>query len=364
MKIDTIIQSEAELTHSAEPPTPVVLSSRIRLARNLVGYPFPAWASDSQREELFEQIQEVLQKLPQMQNACCFRMEELCDLEKQVLVERHLMSRELSSAEHGAGIVISQDQSLAVMVNEEDHIRIQAVRSGFNLEEIWTNVDSMDSAIENRIQYAFSSEFGYLTACPTNVGTGIRASVMMHMPGLVLIENMEQVIRALNQIGLTVRGVLGEGSEASGSVFQISNQQTLGESEMEIIQRMKNVIKTIIEQENNARMRLLEKNARKILDKIGRSYGALQNAHILSSSEAMNLLSLMRMAIDFEMLPENYRTHVDRLFIESQPGHVQYNTHDEVASDKRDALRADYLRKNFADMPPLNFDKCHKGYNL
>lgn len=360
MNIDALIHAEAELTHCAEPPGPVLLSSRIRLARNLVNYPFPGWATPEQRQELFTTLSHVLMRLPEMQEATCFSVSELGELEKQVLVEKHLMSRELSGAEVGSGIVISKDQSYSVMINEEDHLRIQVVKSGFKLDEIWELIDKLDSGIEADVDYAFSRELGYLTACPTNVGTGMRASVMMHLPGLVLIEHMEKVIRALNQLGLAVRGVLGEGSEASGSVFQISNQQTLGESEKDIILRLSNVLRTLIEQEKNARLKLLEGNCRKILDKIGRAYGALQNAHLLTSSEAMNLLSLMRLAVDLGILPEDQRAQVDRLFIESQPGHVQYTAQGDVEASRRDALRADFLRGHFQKMPTPNFDKCKK----
>lgn len=358
MTIDALIKAKAELTHSNEPPGPVVLSSRIRLARNLGHMPFPGWANTTQRRQVHETLRDVLRQLPQLAEATEYTISQLTELEKQVLVERHLMSRELSSAEEGAGIIISKDQSYAVMINEEDHLRIQVLRSGYKLDEIWSLIDALDTELESRVEYAFSEQLGYLTACPTNVGTGMRASVMMHLPGLVLIEHMEQVIRALNQLGLAVRGVLGEGSEASGSVFQISNQQTLGESEQEIIQRLSNVLNTIREQEQNARQKLLENNPRKILDKIGRSYGALQNAHMLTSSEAMNLLSLMRLAVDLGMLPEDKRVDIDRLFIESQPGHIQYTAHGDVEPELRDALRADALRRDFREMPPLDFDKC------
>lgn len=359
MKIDTLIHSESELTHSSEPPCPIVLSSRIRLARNLEKFPFPGWANPEQRNTLFKHLSEVLRELPPIKKAQIFSVSDLNELERRVLVERHLMSRELSTSDPGSGIVISEDQSCAIMINEEDHLRIQVLKNGFQLDDIWETIDNLDSSIECRTEYAFSTELGYLTACPTNVGTGMRASVMMHLPGLVLIEHMEKVIRALNQLGLAVRGVFGEGSEASGSIFQISNQQTLGESERDIINRLNTVLKTIITQENNARQKLLETNKRKILDKIGRSYGTLRNAHLLTSSESMNLLSLLRLAVDLNILPENCRAEVDRLFIESQPGHIQYNAKSDIKPEKRDELRADTLRTSLRSFPLLDFDKLN-----
>ena len=217
--------------------------------------------------------------------------------------------------------------------------------------------------MEKFIDYAFSSEFGYLTACPTNVGTGMRASAMLHLAGLVLVDQMEKVIRAVNQLGLAVRGISGEGSEASGSVFQISNQQTLGESEGDIIRRLVSVLKTVIQHEQNARQKMLQKNPRKMMDKIGRAYGTLMNAHVLSSAEAMNLLSLIRLAVDLEMIPAESRALVDRLFIESQPGHIQYVVHASTDVDQRDSMRADYIRENLSTLPPLDFENCQKHIN-
>jgi protein arginine kinase len=205
---------------------------------------------------------------------------------------------------------------------------------------------------------AFSSELGYLTACPTNLGTGMRASVMMHLPALVLGTQMEKVIRAVNQLGLAVRGLFGEGSEASGSIFQISNQQTLGESEEEILKRLASVLQTIVEQEQNARAKLFESDSAKLLDKIGRAYGTVRNAHVLTSAEAMNCLSLLRLAADLSLLPEAERVNVDRLFIECQPGHVQLAARGALETEKRDVARARFLREQMAALPPLNFNSA------
>ncbi len=282
----------------------------------------------------------------------------LNDLEKQVLVERHLISRELSAATPGAGVVISRDQGMSVMVNEEDHLRIQVMRPGFQFKRVWKMADALDNALEEKLDLAFSPELGYLTACPTNVGTGLRASVMMHLPGLVLASQMEQVIRAVNQLGLAVRGWYGEGSEASGSIFQISNQQTLGESEEDIIKRVTSVLQTIVEQEQNARAKLLETDSAKLLDKIGRAYGTVRNAHLLTSVEAMNCLSLLRLAADLSLLPEVERARIDRLFIESQPGHVQLAARGTLETQKRDVARARFLREQVAPLPALNFDRA------
>jgi len=205
-----------------------------------------------------------------MKRALSVAVEELGELEKQILVERHLISRELSGSVQGSAVLISKDQSFSVMVNEEDHLRIQILRAGFQLKKAWTTINEFDTALEDNLDFAFSPTLGYLTACPTNLGTGMRGSAMMHLPALVMAGQMEKIVRAVNQLGMVVRGLFGEGSDASGSIFQISNQTTLGESEEEIIKRLNSALQSIIEHELNAREKLLEADAGKVFDKVGR----------------------------------------------------------------------------------------------
>ncbi len=358
MIIDPLIEARSELIQGTT-SYPVVLTSRVRLARNLRDYSFPGWAKSAQRREVLALCQEAIESLDTMKSSTTVPISELSDLEKQVLVERHLISRELTQEEEGAGVIINGDQSVAVMVNEEDHLRIQVLRNGFSLNRVWKTINTLDSALESHLDFAFNSNLGYLTACPTNVGTGLRGSMMMHLPGLVMAGQMEKVIRAVNQLGIAVRGLFGEGSDASGSIFQISNQQTLGETEDDIIRRLSNVLKTVIEQETNARLRIRESDESKLFDKIGRAYGILRNAHMLSSSEAMNLLSLIRLAVDFSILPETVRSLVDRYFIEAQPGHIQFAARDVVESKQRDVQRAFIVREEFGKLPALNFDNVN-----
>jgi len=350
MAITPLIQSRAELTDGGLPAEPIILSSRIRLARNLDHTPFPGWAAMTRRGEVLSRVFDTLSHLEPFNQGVQLEMADLNELEKLVLVERRLVSRELTEADSGAGVFVSPSQDAAVMVNEEDHLRIQVVRSGFNLLKTWDMIDRIDSSIEQVLDYAFDKDFGYLTACPTNLGTGLRASAMLHLPGLVMLDHMEKVIRMVNQLGMAVRGSFGEGSEASGSVFQISNQQTLGEKEETIIKRLIQILKAVIEQENNARQVLVETRQAKLLDKIGRAYGILRNGHLLSSEEAVNLLSVARLGIDLKVLPEQFRETVDRLMMETQPGHVQYTAHSEVEPDSRDRLRADALRAKFKEI--------------
>lgn len=359
--IESLINDDrAELTQAAKKAAPVVLSTRIRLARNLVGPPFPERADVVQRRDVLTRCADQLSALPQMNKGTFFDISDLSTLEKQVLVERHLISRELCDGEEGTGVYINKGQTCSVMINEEDHLRIQFLKTGFNLKSVWKLIDAFDSELEKTIDVAFSPDFGYLTACPTNLGTGLRASVMMHLPGLVISGQMERVIRAVSQLGITVRGLFGEGSDASGHIFQISNQQTLGESEAEILERLANVLKTVIDHELNARFKYLEESRAKLLDQVGRAYGVLKNTHVIASDEALNLLSFIRLAVDFGMLPEANRADVDRLVIESQPGHVQYAAKEGIEPDARDIARADKLREEFANLPALAFDKLEE----
>ena len=359
MLITPLIEAKAELTDGGLAPEPIVLSTRIRLARNLAAEAFPGWADSAQRDALLERCLDNLSPLPAFREGIFLQISDLTSLEMQVLVERRLVSRELIENPEGSGVLISPTQSLTIMVNEEDHLRIQGLRSGFNFRKTWEEVDGLDTEIEEHLDYAFSDSFGYLTACPTNVGTGLRASAMLHLPGLVMRGHMEKVVRMVNQLGLAVRGNLGEGSEATGSLFQISNQQTLGESEEQILKRLINILHAIIEQENNARGLLLEKQPALIMDKIGRAYGILQNGHLLSSQEAVNLLSLMRLAVDIGMLPVEKRAQIDRVMMEVQPGHVQCTANADIAPEERDQLRAVRIREQFASFPTLDFSNIH-----
>lgn len=269
-----------------------------------------------------------------------------------------MISRELSQEPEGAGVIISisRNQTCSIMINEEDHLRIQVLRNGLHLKRAWNFIDAVDNVIEQSVNYAYSKELGYLTACPTNVGTGLRASAMLHLPGLVISGQMDKVVRAVNQLGIAVRGIFGEGSDASGSFFQISNQQTLGETETGIIQRLRSVMSTIMEREEDAREIILEKDGPKFLDKIGRAYGILKHGRLISSSEAMNRLSLIRLAIDIGSIGDKFRATVDPLFIECQPGHVQLKTNKEIDPAQRDVLRATILRQKFCKVPQPVFD--------
>jgi protein arginine kinase len=354
VRIDSLINTKAELTDGGLAPEPIVISTRIRLARNLDKGIFPGRSDAGSREVILSQCLDKLSQLDILQSGMGLRLSELEPIECQVLLERRLVSRELLESKVGTGAYISKDQSLSIMINEEDHLRLQCVRSGFNFKKAWAILNAVDSEMEDHLDFAFSHDFGYLTACPTNLGTGLRASAMLHLPGLVMQEYMEKVVRMVNQLGMAVRGNLGEGSEATGSFFQISNQQTLGESEETILKRLISILHAVIEQEENARAVLLENQPEQLLDKIGRAYGILANGHLLSSEEAVNLLSMLRLGVDLGFLPNDLRGQVDRMMMEAQPGHVQCAAGHDIEPAQRDTLRARRIREQFATFPALN----------
>jgi len=321
------------------------MSSRVRLARNLKDASFPGWAKKAERVRVLDLIRPAIQALPEMNDAFAEAMDNLSTLDKQILVERHLISREHAAKSAGSGLVLNRDETLCFMINEEDHIRMQALRPGLQMRQAWGAIDQADSALEKKLEYAFNPELGYLTACPTNIGTGIRVSAMLHLPGLVLAEQINPIIQSVNKLGLAVRGLYGEGTEALGNVFQVSNQMTLGESESAIVERLEKVLAQIIEHEENARGTLLEKKPKVVFNHIGRAYGILANAHSISSKETMNLLSLMRLGIDIGVFPGVERSLVDELFILTQPAHLQKQHSEKLTAEERDLLRADMVRE-------------------
>src|SRR6266446_5461039 len=344
MGIHEFLVPPAETARRKGPYDRIVMSSRVRLARNLKEAAFPGWAKKPERIRVLDLIRPAVEGLPEMKDFFSESMDTLTTLDKQILVERHLISREHAAKSAGSGLVLNRDETLCVMINEEDHLRMQALRPGLQLRQAWTAIDQADSLLEHSLDYAFAPDLGYLTACPTNLGTGIRVSAMLHLPGLVLAEQINPIIQSVNKLGLAVRGLYGEGTEALGNVFQVSNQMTLGETESAIVERLEKVLSQIIEHEENARGTLLEKKPKMVFNHIGRAYGILANAHSISSKETMNLLSLMRLGIDLGMFPGAERALVDELFIVTQPAHLQKQHSEKLSAEERDVLRADMLR--------------------
>ena len=344
MNIQDILSKPEDAAGREGPSNKIVLSSRVRLARNLATTPFPGWAKKSVRVETFKHIRDNVMEVDPMRDAFHTGMEELSTLDKQLLVERHFISREHAAKAAGSGMVLSGDEALCVMINEEDHLRMQALLPGLQVDKAWMAIDQFDTALESNLDYAFCKRRGYLTACPTNLGTGIRVSAMLHLPGLVLSEQINQIIQAVNKLGLAVRGLHGEGTEALGNVFQVSNQMTLGETESDIVERLNKVLLQIIDHEENARGKLLENKAKMVYNHIGRAYGILANSHSISSKETMNLLSLFRLGIDLSLFPGNKPALTEELFIITQPAHLQKTRAGKLSAEKRDILRANLLR--------------------
>ena len=351
MAIHNILTNTGEWMRGEGPHHQIVVSSRVRLARNLRNFSFPGWAKKTERLQILEAIKPQVEGLAEMSEAFSVYSQDLSALEKQVLVERHLISREHAAKGVGSAVVMNRKQTLSIMINEEDHLRMQGIRSGLQLKTVFKMIDKVDSALEERLDFSFSPQLGYLTACPTNVGTGMRASAMMHLPGLVLSEQINQIIQAVNKVGLAVRGLYGEGTEALGNFFQISNQTTLGQREEDIIADLQKVIERVIENEQNARQMLLQKRPNTLLDQIGRGYGILQHAYSMNSKEALNLLSFMKLGIDLGFFPEECSRPLDELFMETQPAHLQKGTAQKLAADERDALRAEIIRAKLSAFP-------------
>src|SRR5213076_1477273 len=357
MKFEQIMSSAGEWLRGEGPHHQIVISSRVRLARNLRQRAFPGWAKKAERTSILELIKPQVEGLPEMQDSFSELLQDLSALEKQVLVERHLISREHAAKGVGSAVVMNKKQTLSIMINEEDHLRMQAIRAGLQLKKVFQMIDKVDSALEDKLDFAFHPDLGYLTACPTNVGTGMRASAMVHLPGLVLSEQINQVINSVNKIGLAVRGLYGEGTEAMGNLFQVSNQTTLGEKEDQIIERLTKVIETLVAKEHDARQVLIQKKSNTLWDQIGRAYGVLTYAHAMSSKEALNLLSIIKLGVDLGAFPEDRRLPIDELFIDIQPAHLQKSSQQKLNAEERDHLRAQIIRERLKLFPKPDISK-------
>lgn len=336
------------LTHPGE--SGVVISSRIRLARNFRDRVFPAAAGPTGRHEIWTEASALISRLDPLRGAQCILMDELSDLERGLLFERHLLSREHREGGEGRGLVLREDEQVAVMINEEDHLRMQVFRPGLDVRGAWDAMDRLDSQIEQHMQYAFSAQWGYLTACPSNVGTGLRASAMMHLPALVHLDEMGPIIKGLGKIGLMVRGLWGEGSEAVGHIFQLSNQITLGKSEVQIVELIEKIVREIVEHELNARIRMVEKRKNRFQDMAARAYGILMHARILNSQEALNLLSDLRLGFSAGMVEGVDEGGIQELLLLTQPAHLQIINGRDMDAGERDTVRARHIRNKLKAM--------------
>lgn len=328
------------------PDSDIVISSRVRIARNLREYPFPMLATNQQAAEVLEQLKKVSthEDLSLISNFTYISLSELDDLDKRVLVEKHLISPNLAEESRGGAVMMSENEAISIMINEEDHLRIQCLCSGFQVKEAWNLANQVDDIFESMVDYAFDEARGYLTSCPTNVGTGIRASVMLHLPALVLTNQINRIIAAITQVGLTVRGLYGEGSEAIGNMFQLSNQITMGQSEEEIIDNLHSVVIQIVGHERAARATLLSESKLKITDRVSRSFGILSHAMTMESKEAAQRLSDVRLGVDLEIIQGVSPAVLNEMLVMTQPGFLQRIAGKALEPDERDIRRAKLIR--------------------
>lgn len=348
MDLNELAARSGEWLQAGGAEADIVISSRLRLARNLADFPFCNRASDLEKREIEGLLRDTTEHLDLPQPLTYVDVAGLDTLDRQFLVERQLISREHAAGEGCRGVAFAPREDISLMVNEEDHLRIQVMRSGYSLRSCWESVDRIDDLIEERVRYAFSEEFGYLTACPTNVGTGMRASVMLHLPALAMTKQIDRVFRALQKIQLAVRGLYGEGSQASGDFYQISNNITLGKTETEILSDIEVVVPQIVQYERTARTELVKENKQTLHDRVSRAYGILRTAQTISSEETMHLLSSVRMGVNLQLIEDLEIRTINDLFIHTQPAHLQKLEGQSLESEERNIARATYLRRRLA----------------
>ena len=331
------------------PDSDIAVCTRVRLARNLQGYSFSPCMGDTEAQELTASLNDSLAKLDTGSNGDSLRIMDLLgveDLDRLMLMERHLISRDHATGQRPRSVAVNERESVSVMVNEEDHIRAQVFSSGFQVDQTFAKAEALDEALMQLLPLAFSEEFGFLTTCPTNTGTGLRVSVMLHLPGLVWAEEIEKATNTAQKIHLAVRGLYGEGSRASGDFYQVSNQVTLGRSEMQITTDVGAAVRRMVEWEREVRDALLKGAARvRTLDRVHRAMGTLERAHILSSEETLNCLSAARFGLQQELFDGLTIQQLNRALLLSQPAHLQRLANAALGPEERDERRAMLIRR-------------------
>jgi protein arginine kinase len=344
--LDDLTKTPGEWLRGGGPLGDVVISSRIRLARNLAGFPFLSTATETDRAEIYRCACERVSAIAEPDEGFLLEIHELDELERMILVERHLISRQQAEGEGTRGVLVWPDERRAVMINEEDHLRIQGLRTGLQLDALWEDINRLDDSLAETLAYAFDRRLGYLTACPTNVGTGIRVSVMVHLPALKLAQEIERMARAMRDMHLAVRGLYGEGTDAIGDLYQVSNQTTLGKSETEIIRFFADtVIPKLVEYEQAARAGLAREHVHQLDDRIWRAYGTLANARCIGTEETLALLSHLRMGIHMDRFDRVDIATINELFLTAQPAHLQKLVGRALEGSQRAVARADLLRR-------------------
>jgi len=346
VKLDDLTNRACEWLRGSGPESDIVISTRIRLARNLAEYPFIRRCTEPDLEGIEKQLHDRISTSSDLSKAFYIDVSKLAAVDRQFLVERQLISREHAESDGARSVAIDEAESFSLMINEEDHLRIQVMKSGLALMQAWEQISHIDDLIEASVTYAFHDELGYLTACPTNVGTGMRVSVMLHLPALVLTRQIDKVFRSLQKISLAVRGLYGEGSQAMGDFYQISNQITLGRSEEDLLKQVGEVVPVIIDYERRARDFLVKEGQRDLHDRVSRAYGILCTAQTISSEETLHLLSSVRMGVNLGLISDLEIPVINKLFIHTQPAHLQKLRGMELDTVDRNIERALYLRRH------------------
>lgn len=352
MELDELITTSGEWLRGTGPESDVVVSSRIRLARNVVGYPFPPHAEEKVRNEVNDLLRGEISELSVGPPLSYVSVSDLAKVDRQFLVERQLISREHAESQGPRGACIGRQETVSLMINEEDHLRMQVLRSGYAMDDCWNEINRIDDELEQRVSFAFNDDFGYLTSCPTNAGTGMRVSVMLHLPALVMTKEIQKVFQAMHKMSLAVRGLYGEGSQAMGDFYQISNQVTLGKSEEMIIQNVKRVIPDVLSYERKARQALIKEDRQRLHDQVSRAMGILSSARQISSEETMELLSSVRMGINLGLVDDLGIATVNELCIQTQPAHLQKIRGEFLESSERNAVRATLIRERLSGKHP------------
>ena len=352
MKLETLANTVGEWLRGTGPESDIVMSSRVRLARNVAQYPFVSRATEQDRADIERFLRDRVAGAPAGAGLEYIDVGSLAEIDRQFLVERQLISRELADAQGARAVAIDGREQVSLMVNEEDHLRIQCMHSGLDLEGVWRQIRAVDEEVGRVVPYAYHPRWGYLTACPTNVGTGIRVSVMLHLPALVITRQIEKVFRSLHKISLAVRGLYGEGSQAMGDFYQISNQTTLGKTEEELLQQVGDVVPVLIDYERRAREFLVRETQQSVHDQVSRAFGILRTAQTISAEETMQLLSRVRMGVLLGLIGDVNIADINSLLVRTQPAHLQKLRGVELDTRDRNIERARYLRQHFEGGEP------------
>ena len=348
MSIEEFIFKKNGWIKAEGPKSNIVMSTRVRLARNIKGHMYFNWADEKNRLKTLNSLINAFKKSNFLNKALFLKIKDLSDIDRKFLFERHLMSKEHMKEIENKALIVEKNEVLSIMLNEEDHIRFQVLQSGFNIMEAWRIVDRIDTEIEQYISFDYSSRFGYLTSCPTNTGTGLRASVMLHLSALAMSNQIKKVFDTISKLGLTIRGFYGEGTEALGDFFQISNQIALGYSEMEILDNLEKIITKIIIKEEEIRQTFLKAKKQEIEDKVFRAFGVLKNARIITSNETIKLLSIIRLGVDLGFIRNLNITTINEILFFVQPAHLQKINGNIIDSYERDVIRAKIIREKLA----------------